>query len=753
MCAYFQMGAGDAVARKYSQELQETALHKAIVEGVPLKQVADEAGVSLSTLRRWIKAQGGVVPDKAAPRPIRIVLLDREDIAPKIERILLNEGFEPQLSPLTQHALGRHVADTAPWFQLVRVFELSQSGVSRLFKLIERSGKDIPLVLVGAEVASAIAQACANVEYEVVVEQRVDELGCRLERLYARQLQRLQLRECRAHFEQLQRCCYQVFDAAPTPIAILRDSGHIYANPAYMHLYGYTDFAALKDAGHAAALLGAPEGEAIADILTRADEGFTSASVDIQAHGRPNAAIGSGMRAELTRFPGISRGVQVVLRSLDGRPELLPAAERRGFVPRQTWLQVLQSHVTAQDPDPAGLLYFRILGFDQVQKAIGYAQCDALLDEVCTLLKNECPEQGLLARFESNAITALVPGGGPLIWEALANRLHAAITERVYRFSDQSVRLRLAIGVCGVEGKCKDGESFITWAAEAAGRAEQPEGVVMYEPGAGGCDDDERALWAERVARALKDDNLFAIVYQPIVNLNGATEACYEALLRMNVEGGGEYLPGKFLPAAQQAGLMGVVDHWVVRHTAQVIRTEAARGRDVTMFVNLSRESLVSEDFCAWLGKLLGDNQVDAKALVFEVQEAEVLLYGIRCQPVLSGIRALGCAIALDHFTGCEESIALLDHLDVDFVKLDATLIRALGKGETGRERVVRLVNTIGAQGRKSIAGCVQDAESVALLWKCGVDYVQGYFLQQPSKALDYDFINGDYEVTISGKS
>lgn len=588
------------MARKHNPEVQAAALHKLTQLGLPLKQVAAEAGVSPSTLRRWLK-QSTIEPKPASPTapistpfPLCIVLLDQEDSTSKLERILRNEGHELKFAPLTQHPLAARMTETKPWLDRARIVEIASAGARRLVNLIERSGKDVPLLFIANAEAfdiKCIGQISTAIDFTWLTEAQLDHLSERLDRLSLQRVQRIQLRDCRLHFEQLQRCCYQVFDTAQDPIAILHDSGHSYANRVYMALFGITDFAALHQTS-LNELLGTQEQPAFNHALALASKDNSAQRLDISVGG-------AGMRLELMPFPGMAGAMQAILR---------PAEVTVG------------------------------------QTAPGEA--------------------------------------------------------------DTTADLRKA----------------------------------------------DYALWAERVTSALRDDSLFSIVYQPIVNLKGSTEACYEALLRMHSAGGDEYLPGKFMPAAQQAGLMGSIDAWVIRHTAKAIKAETAHGRYLTVFVNISRDSLLSETFCDELAQLINDYTIDPQSFVFEVPESELIDSGIRCQSVLIGIRALGCGLALDHFSGRLASFKLLNTIEVDFIKLDGTLLRDVAEGSAGRDRMLGLARDLKARGKQSIASRVQDAGTVALLWQCGVNYVQGYFLQQPSKALDYDFLSDDQEVTAAGK-
>lgn len=289
--------------------------------------------------------------------------------------------------------------------------------------------------------------------------------------------------------------------------------------------------------------------------------------------------------------------------------------------------------------------------------------------------------------------------------------------------------------------------------AQSEETSREPEPASAPEQPSTHSPDEVQMLWEERIRRALRERHLFSIVYQPIVSLGGAVEACYEALLRLHDEQGGEYLPASFLPAAERAGLMGVVDQWVIRQAARQVQSEWVAGRTVRVFVNLSRATLLNPEFSAWLARLFEHFRIVPEAFVFEVPESVLMLHLLQCRAALHALRGLGCGIALDHFGGGADAFDVLRDTGLDYLKFDAALTRGLADNHEIQLRVRDLAGRAHAQNKQVIAGRVQDARSVALLWQSGVDYVQGYFLQQPSRALDYDFVNGDYEVATSGHS
>lgn len=264
-------------------------------------------------------------------------------------------------------------------------------------------------------------------------------------------------------------------------------------------------------------------------------------------------------------------------------------------------------------------------------------------------------------------------------------------------------------------------------------------------------EDREQALWAERIGDALNRDGLFSVVYQPIVALCGTSTDTYEVLLRLH-GGDGEYLPAHFIPAAERSGLMAPVDRWVIGHAIDVIRDERRHGKALTLFVNLSRGSVADPTFPAWLRATLSAAGIPAGALVLEISCRDIVPLLADTDAALSAIRAVGCRIALDHAgTACLEA-GIFHRVAMDFIKLDRSLTAGIACSEAPLEAIGTVVGAAETAGARTIAGFVQDAESVSRLWRCGITHVQGYFLQQPSRALDYEFAADEYEIPATSR-
>jgi EAL domain-containing protein (putative c-di-GMP-specific phosphodiesterase class I) len=209
----------------------------------------------------------------------------------------------------------------------------------------------------------------------------------------------------------------------------------------------------------------------------------------------------------------------------------------------------------------------------------------------------------------------------------------------------------------------------------------------------------------------------------------------YEALIRIEDPGAAPLaLPGLFLPVAERYGLMPAVDRWVA---SEVIRTIAAGELHpaAKVALNVSAYSLADGSLLDLVEDLLAETGVDPSRLCFEVTESIAISKLESAKAFGERLQALGCEFALDDFGTGFGSFTHVKHLPYGIIKIDGDFIAGL-KGSTRDRAVVEaLVHLARATGTLTIAECVGDSETVALLRELGVDMAQGFYLGRPAPA------------------
>jgi EAL domain-containing protein (putative c-di-GMP-specific phosphodiesterase class I)/PAS domain-containing protein len=243
----------------------------------------------------------------------------------------------------------------------------------------------------------------------------------------------------------------------------------------------------------------------------------------------------------------------------------------------------------------------------------------------------------------------------------------------------------------------------------------------------------------QKIRRALSE-NLFRLVYQPIVPLRAQPAENYEALIRMVGDDGEEIPPAKFMPTAENAGCMKAIDRWVIRAAMQTLVKQHSRNKHPSLLVKLSEDSIGDRTLVPWIGEMLQEYHLPGDTVIFEIKEAHIKPRLKESVQLIYGLKQLHCRTALGHFGSDPHSLDCLDQVRADFVKLAGIFVDNISDDPKSQAMVKAVVQTAHDLGTQTIATFVQDASKMAKLWQCNVDYIQGYFLQAPEQELSYNF-------------
>ncbi len=236
-----------------------------------------------------------------------------------------------------------------------------------------------------------------------------------------------------------------------------------------------------------------------------------------------------------------------------------------------------------------------------------------------------------------------------------------------------------------------------------------------------------RALEAADLIAGLERGD-FALAYQPIVNLRDRSPRGAECLVRWRHPTLGELSPAMFIPVAERSGSIMSLGAWIIDSAVEHLSANPGLLRAA---INVSGVQLMADDVPDCLARALERNQVDASRVVIEVTESELLPSSRRIDEQLEAIRAMGARIALDDFGSGYSSLAYLDRLPIDIVKLDAQFLA--GEPTPRRERLLTAVTAIiESIGATSLIEGVETEEQWRLALGAGVTLGQGYLFGHP---------------------
>ena len=380
------------------------------------------------------------------------------------------------------------------------------------------------------------------------------------------------------------------------------------------------------------------------------------------------------------------------------------------------------------------LLYLDLDQFKYVNDTQGHAAGDRLLVECADLLRRHLREGDLLARFGGDEFTMLLFD----VDEHGATRVADYIRQLFenYRFVDagKTFNVTASIGISLVHDEAVDADEALARADLACNIAKSQgrNRLHLFDPADRRKDGMAEDMgWAARVREAFEQDR-FKLAFQPIIAIDSGEIHDYEVLLRMTLDDGDVILPGGFMPAAERFGLIHQVDRWTVRRAMETLADLRARDSSVRFAINLSGRAFEDEALLPLIHGILVETGLDPEALTFEITESAAISNLTAANAFIHQLKEMGCQFALDDFGTGFSSFAYLKHLPVDKLKIDGSFVRGLADSRVDQAMVQSMNEIAHALGKQTIAEFVENAATLKLLRRYGVDFAQGHFLSRP---------------------
>lgn len=241
----------------------------------------------------------------------------------------------------------------------------------------------------------------------------------------------------------------------------------------------------------------------------------------------------------------------------------------------------------------------------------------------------------------------------------------------------------------------------------------------------------EKLSWVGQIRESLAEGR-FELHAQPIVEIASGSVVQHELLLRMREagEGGAEdtlRAPSDFLPVAEEFGLIGDIDRWVIDRATELART----GTPVEL--NMSACSICDRSVLAHIRRALERTGADPRTMVFELTETAILSDIGAARAFIDELHAMRCKVALDDFGTGYGGFTYLKQLPIDYLKIDKEFVRDLPSNTASRNVVEAIVSLARGFDLITVAEGVEDGETLELLRELGVDRAQGFHLGRPA--------------------
>ncbi|MCB5364501.1 EAL domain-containing protein [Pusillimonas sp. CC-YST705] len=374
-------------------------------------------------------------------------------------------------------------------------------------------------------------------------------------------------------------------------------------------------------------------------------------------------------------------------------------------------------------------------GFKEINLTLGHHVGDELLRQVAQRIQSLYGTISDVARSGSNEFALLLPE--PRSQSPIDDVVKSLLEEirRPFMLDGVQVSISASIGIAIYPESSTDPSDLLRHADSAMQLAKQEgRGHAFYKPAKRA--ESNRILLLSELRHALNHDQ-FVLHYQPKIHLPDGRVTGFEALLRWRHPEHGLMPPAEFITAIEFSDLIHPVTLWVLENAVEQCKAWQVQGFDISIAVNISARNLVNVELPERLREVLERHKLAPASLELEITESAIMRDPGRALDVLERIHQIGVRIAIDDFGTGHSSLAYLQKLPVDNLKIDRSFIKEMLQSNETMTIVTSIIALAHYLQINVTAEGVENNDILRRVSRMRCDYAQGYQIARPMPAED----------------
>ncbi|WP_417551419.1 putative bifunctional diguanylate cyclase/phosphodiesterase [Marinomonas fungiae] len=395
-----------------------------------------------------------------------------------------------------------------------------------------------------------------------------------------------------------------------------------------------------------------------------------------------------------------------------------------------------------------GVMYLDLDGFKVVNDTFGHRIGDQLLQEVANRIKTTIPSRSFLYRLGGDEFVVVTEHVQDIVeLEDIANLINETGV-KPYPVSDMEMLITTSIGIACYPVHGTDIDTLLKNADAAMYRskANTHNGYRVYEDAMS--EGFSAYLTLGGGLRKAIEEGQFELFYQPKVRSSDEQTVGAEALIRWHHPDWGMITPDKFIPIAEESGLILPLGEWVIRRACEQLKLWQEQGlTPINLSVNLSGRQFLQPNLVEVVQQILQETGIDPKYLELELTESMLMSDVNGTIKKLHDFREMGVSLSIDDFGTGYSSLAYLKKFPIQALKIDRSFIQDLGADGEDDAIVKATIAMAQSLNLKVIAEGVESRQQMNLLTGYQCQEVQGYLFAKPMSTLDFETYLKKYQL------
>ncbi|MDX1599676.1 MAG: EAL domain-containing protein, partial [Marinobacter sp.] len=387
-----------------------------------------------------------------------------------------------------------------------------------------------------------------------------------------------------------------------------------------------------------------------------------------------------------------------------------------------------------------GVMFLDLDNFKHINDTMGHDAGDNLLIEAARRVSSCLRGTSTVARLGGDEFLVILPGlTGADATSQVAERILKTF-EPAYLLNNQEVFVTTSIGIA-IFPTDSDNSGTLLQHADAAMYQAKHRGKSSYSHFVPEMTEvsHDRLQMESRMRRAL-EQNEFELYFQPIVQTDTGALSSAEALIRWNNASMGMVMPDRFIPLAEETGLIIPIGEWVLHEAChKAMRWREITGTKVGVSVNVSPRQFRDPNFSDIVLKALETSGLKAECLELEITERLILDNTIETAEILKHLDHAGIRLSVDDFGTGYSALSYLKSYPFDTLKIDKSFVQDVLKEQDDASLVRAIINMAHSLGLRVIAEGVEEEAQTHFLQHEGCDYSQGYFYSRPMPEEEFE--------------